>query len=392
METGEFATMHLNDLLHKLQQELDQPQPSLPRARELAADAVHLLNSTTAVAGTPFFEALAHTVRQHSLTSGLPLRLQLPNGDLPAFPPEAGAQILEILTHAISNACRHSHAHQAELALQLVDGKARFVLFDDGIGFDPDLQKGASLHIMAERAKALGADLGIFSRPGFGSNIVLSVPLQFTINQASPDPGAGITLASQRILIADPSLLLLDSLHNLLRLRGHNVVGIVTSAKDLPKAVQRLAPTLVLADGAMLADPVWLMGLAGLRLVVMAEVESEQGLRASLRIGAVGYLGKSQSANELLSSLEKICQGQLQLSPVVANKALAGFLTRTLPQQDLSQIQRQILEFLHTNITYDEIAKRLNVSEPTIKYNVKQICQKLHFKNRAELRKSLQNQ
>jgi PAS domain S-box-containing protein len=87
--------------------------------------------------------------------------------------------VLSITKEAMSNSLRHAGAAHRRVTVQLYRGKFRLEVFDDGKGFRPTARKssGMGLANMRARARKLGARLTIRSRPGQGTQVVLSIPL-----------------------------------------------------------------------------------------------------------------------------------------------------------------------------------------------------------------------
>ncbi len=83
------------------------------------------------------------------------------------------------MREALSNAVRHARARHIGLGLRAsVDGSI-LEISDDGVGFDPTLDLGASHHglgNMRARAEAVDGDLEIRSAPGSGTRITLTLP------------------------------------------------------------------------------------------------------------------------------------------------------------------------------------------------------------------------
>ncbi|MDD2764530.1 MAG: CHASE4 domain-containing protein [Opitutaceae bacterium] len=92
---------------------------------------------------------------------------------------EQRAHALQIAREAVSNALRHGKAAHVHLALQRRDGRAEFIIEDDGEGFDPEARKdgGRGLNNLAERARELGAELRVASAPGKGTRVAVVFPL-----------------------------------------------------------------------------------------------------------------------------------------------------------------------------------------------------------------------
>jgi signal transduction histidine kinase len=97
----------------------------------------------------------------------------------PALTPEEGTDLLHLVREALSNATRHARAQRITLALRPSLDGAVLEITDDGIGFDPDRDHGAShrgLGNMRARAEAIGGHLEILSAPGSGTRIIVTLP------------------------------------------------------------------------------------------------------------------------------------------------------------------------------------------------------------------------
>ena len=198
-----------------------------------------------------------------------------------------------------------------------------------------------------------------------------------------------------RVLLADDHPLFVDGLRNLLAARGIEVVG---TARDGLEAVDRARayrPEMVLMDIKMPR----LDGLAAMRLikaefpeikVVMLTMSAEDDdLYEAIKSGACGYLLKTQDTAELLVLLEDAARGELALSPGLAARILQE-LGRRAPAHGrvsapLSPRERQVLTLVAQGMTYKEAAASLFLSERTIKYHMRQIVERLHLANRAEV-------
>jgi signal transduction histidine kinase len=88
--------------------------------------------------------------------------------------------LLRIGQEAVGNAAKHGHARRIEIALEYAPGSVGLTVRDDGGGFDPT-ETASTGHFglldMRERARCLGCDLQIDSRPGEGTAITVEVPV-----------------------------------------------------------------------------------------------------------------------------------------------------------------------------------------------------------------------
>lgn len=123
-------------------------------------------------------QALQETLQKFQHQTGLPAHLTIHGDGLP-LPPDVQVQVLHVLQEALSNVRKHSGATQVDL--EVVKGAHWcFMVRDNGIGFDTRLghsQSHVGMKIMRERARGIGADVEIVSKPGQGTTATLTLPM-----------------------------------------------------------------------------------------------------------------------------------------------------------------------------------------------------------------------
>jgi two-component system sensor histidine kinase UhpB len=107
------------------------------------------------------------------------------------FPTEAQIIIYRIFQECLNNITKHAGAREVLVAVRQDDGKVRFTLEDDGTGFDVLLVlgrdatcRGLGLAALDERARMLGGSCQVWSRPGAGTKIVVTIPVPRNIKSA----------------------------------------------------------------------------------------------------------------------------------------------------------------------------------------------------------------
>lgn len=201
-----------------------------------------------------------------------------------------------------------------------------------------------------------------------------------------------------RLVIADDHALFRDSLKSLLTARGLDVVGEASNGKEAVALARRLRPNIVLMDLTMPE----MDGLAATRListelpevkvvVVTASTEDED-LFEAIKSGAEGYLLKDLEADRFFPLLEGVAKGEPALTPLLARKLLAEFAKpkeSVKEDKDPDALTARELEVLETMVggvtTNRSLAKQLGVSENTVKFHVRNILDKLHLHNRAQV-------
>jgi len=89
--------------------------------------------------------------------------------------------VIQPLREALSNASRHAHASEIVVTARLERGRLVPRVGVDGLGFDPSVARENGHHglrNMANRARQLDGRLDVRSRPGNGTRVELSVPLE----------------------------------------------------------------------------------------------------------------------------------------------------------------------------------------------------------------------
>ena len=100
-------------------------------------------------------------------------------GDPRSTPPEICTEMIRIAQESTTNVLKHAKAQQVHITLAYEPGELNLCISDDGLGFEAGSAShdGFGLIGMQERAKRIGARLQIQSRPGQGTRILLTVPL-----------------------------------------------------------------------------------------------------------------------------------------------------------------------------------------------------------------------
>jgi len=117
------------------------------------------------------------------LEPGVMVRFQAGGFGQQRLPRAIETTVFRIAQEAVTNIARHAHAHNVSISLELVDGRVRLSVTDDGVGFDVSAarrdptRRRLGITGMEERVTLLGGTLQITSRPGHGSAVVVEVPV-----------------------------------------------------------------------------------------------------------------------------------------------------------------------------------------------------------------------
>ncbi|HEN8798676.1 ATP-binding protein [Pseudomonas sp. CM27] len=123
----------------------------------------------------PLAEAFSLLVNRWRASQGIDCRLRI-GEQLPLLPDSSRTHLYRLLQEALTNVARHAGASQVRIRLQRCGNGLRLFVRDNGRGARQPQRPGVGLHSMAERARSLGGELRILSRPGSGWALALTIP------------------------------------------------------------------------------------------------------------------------------------------------------------------------------------------------------------------------
>jgi two-component system nitrate/nitrite response regulator NarL len=208
---------------------------------------------------------------------------------------------------------------------------------------------------------------------------------------------------SERILVVDDHPLTREALSALLAQNGFDVVGTASDGGEAVEAARRLQPNLVLLDLSMpgfdglQALPLIREAAPGCEVVVLTASGTEDNLLGAIRGGAAGYLLKSEPPERIVEFLRGVARGEAALSGEIARRLLERVRERGgresgVPDeiaQALSAREVEVLLLLDEHLGTDQIAKRLFISEHTVRSHVKSLLRKLNVSSRREALEAL---
>ena len=170
-------------------------------------------------------------------------------------------------------------------------------------------------------------------------------------------------------------------------------VGAFASAEEALKAIPAKMPDVVLMDiklpGMSGIDCVAKLKrmLPSLQIIMVTIFEDSERIFRALKAGASGYLVKSRPPEQLLEAIRDVHTGGSPMSSHIARKVVQHFhLLDPSPKEaeNLSPREEQVLDLLASGFIYKEIGDKLNISVETVRTYVKNICNKMHVRNRLE--------
>ncbi len=202
-----------------------------------------------------------------------------------------------------------------------------------------------------------------------------------------------------RLMLVDDQRLMRDGLRTILELEPDlEVVGEAENGAAALTLFPKIQPDVVLMDIRMPQ----MDGVAATRqlceqypaakIIILTTFDDNEYVFEGLRAGALGYLLKDVSGNELAEAIRTVSSGGSMIEPSVARKVVAEFARLAAPSprkaaqmlEPLSDREIEILQSVAQGLTNKEIAKLLYLAEGTVKNYVSSILQKIEARDRTQ--------
>ncbi len=124
-------------------------------------------------------------------------------------------------------------------------------------------------------------------------------------------------------------------------------------------------------------------------VLVLTMLENDESVFAAVRAGAKGYLLKGADRAEIGRALDAVAHGEVVFSAGIAGRVQAWFAAgrpgaAASPFPELTEREREVLDLVARGLTNAAIARRLVVSDKTVRNHVSNVFAKLHVAGRAE--------
>ncbi|ULH17205.1 response regulator transcription factor (plasmid) [Deinococcus sp. KNUC1210] len=198
-----------------------------------------------------------------------------------------------------------------------------------------------------------------------------------------------------RLLIADDHRLFREGLKALISVTGG--LHVIAEAENGQEALD----LAILHDVQVVIMDIQMPILSGLEatkrllalkpdlgILVVSMFDDDDNVFAAMQAGARGYLLKGAAPEELLRGIEAVAQGEALFAPSIARRLMNYFSRPTrLPPTllpELTEREREILSHIAQGETNPRIARRLELSEKTVRNHITSIFSKLQVSSRAE--------
>jgi len=193
-----------------------------------------------------------------------------------------------------------------------------------------------------------------------------------------------------RVLIADDHGVIRDGLSRLLDAAdGIEVAGLAADGEEVVALASELAPDVVLMDldmpgtDGIEATRRIVAGGGAAAILVLTSFSDQPRILGAIEAGAVGYLLKDASSEDVVEGIRAAARGESPLDPRAARTVLNARAAPD-PLAPFSPREREVLELLVAGLPNKLIARRLEISEKTVKSHLTKIFRELDVSDRTQ--------
>jgi DNA-binding NarL/FixJ family response regulator len=206
-----------------------------------------------------------------------------------------------------------------------------------------------------------------------------------------------------RVLLADDQDIIRTGLTIILNHQADiEVVGQAADGVEAIDLARQLQPDVILMDikmprlNGIQATRQIMAAQPRTQVIILTTYDTDDWVFDGIRAGAVGYLLKDTSGDNLAEAVRGALRGESQMDPTVARKVLREFQhvtsaskavtppPREEPVEKLTDREEEILKLLAAGLSNKEIAQQLALSEGTVKNHISAILAKLHANDRTQ--------
>lgn len=213
-----------------------------------------------------------------------------------------------------------------------------------------------------------------------------------------------------RVLLADDQDIIRTGLTIILNHQADiEVVGQAADGAEAIELAKRLQPDVILMDikmprlNGIQATRQIVAALPKTQIIILTTYDTDDWVFDGIRAGAIGYLLKDTSGDNLAEAVRGALRGESQIDPTVARKVLREFqqlatrraaapqsvtapppVVEDEPLERLTDREEEVLKLLAEGLANKEIAQQLSLSEGTVKNHISAILTKLHANDRTQ--------
>jgi DNA-binding NarL/FixJ family response regulator len=207
-----------------------------------------------------------------------------------------------------------------------------------------------------------------------------------------------------RVLLADDQDIIRTGLTIILNHQPDiDVIGQAADGIEAVELAKGLRPEVILMDikmprlNGIQATRQIVAALPKTQIIILTTYDTDDWVFDGIRAGAIGYLLKDTSGDNLAEAVRGALRGESQIDPTVARKVLREFQQLTAhrsaasqpapeeePLERLTEREEEVIKLLAAGLANKDIAQQLSLSEGTVKNHISAILAKLHANDRTQ--------
>ncbi len=200
-----------------------------------------------------------------------------------------------------------------------------------------------------------------------------------------------------RLLLCDDHTMFRQGLRSILETEeGFRVIGEAATGREAVRYALSTHPDVIVMDIQMpdldgvAATKTILEEFPSAKVIILTMYRQDRYVFEAIKAGAYGYLLKDAGADDLISAIRRVAEGELLLRPELASSVLDEFRrvkespAASSHMSELTEREAMILRLLAQGASNVQIADELGVSEKTVRNRLSEIFSKLRLNNRTQ--------
>ena len=202
-----------------------------------------------------------------------------------------------------------------------------------------------------------------------------------------------------KLLLSDRSRIFLEGISHILEGRTNiEIVGICKTETETLRSAKGKKPDIILMDSEFgcCSDADLIKNIHQhvpmVSIVVMGNTEKVEDFICCIKAGAMAYISKNCSTDDLIRTINLVAEGNFVVSPPLAAKMVKEFVTLEQYKdiakldncEELSKREQRVISLVSRGLSNKDIAAELCISEQTVKVHMRNVMGKLHVQNRQQ--------